>query len=532
MASKYSVRLTADTKQHDQALKKSANEVYKYQKRVDDTKKSIGGFAKNFAKSGLGKLGIAFSAAGVAMEAFNKTIKSTQASADKFDEVIAQARGSVDYFFTSLSRGDFSNFLDGLKDVITAAKEAQQAIDNLQTTTLMTSNAGAKYAYERSRLERIIKTTTDPNERKKAQEELKTLPETYTKELQREADAAWRAFYKKGEEVFKKVGFTGYNDELLKKFFSGNEGYNFWSTVYPETLGQITDEDLKAVSDLYKRALNTQQSMNQLYSENARLENYRNTGSTTKTTKTPKRDNTKIDRISNRKYIQSIFDGFYEVEPELDEFGDIIYEKIELPLERVGVTLEEVMNAARQYPSEYVEIIESAEEHAKRLEDVFELQLSTIRSMSSAFKTLGDSFDMPGLSAAGIIGEAIANIIKGYATASAQSATAGPWAWVAFTAAGLAEVASVIAQIHSLSGFANGGIIGGNTTIGDHNLARVNAGEMILNTREQNRLWRVLNGTDNMSVNNINGASVTFKIKGSDLVGTIDNYNQKTRRVR
>ena len=152
--------------------------------------------------------------------------------------------------------------------------------------------------------------------------------------------------------------------------------------------------------------------------------------------------------------------------------------------------------------------------------------------MSSAFKTLGDSFDMPGLSAAGIIGEAIANIIKGYATASAQSATAGPWAWVAFTAAGLAEVASVIAQIHSLSGFANGGIIGGNTTIGDHNLARVNAGEMILNTREQNRLWRVLNGTDNMSVNNINGASVTFKIKGSDLVGTIDNYNQKTRRVR
>jgi len=41
----------------------------------------------------------------------------------------------------------------------------------------------------------------------------------------------------------------------------------------------------------------------------------------------------------------------------------------------------------------------------------------------------------------------------------------------------------MIAQVHSLSGYAEGGIIQGKTTIGDRNLARVNAGEMILNHR-------------------------------------------------
>lgn len=93
-----------------------------------------------------------------------------------------------------------------------------------------------------------------------------------------------------------------------------------------------------------------------------------------------------------------------------------------------------------------------------------------------------------------------------------------------------AGVAAVIASLSLIGSFASGGIVGGNTTVGDHNIARVNAGEMILNKREQTRLWRVINGAE------IQGSSATadvnFKIKGSDLVGVIDNYNSKIRRVR
>lgn len=71
-------------------------------------------------------------------------------------------------------------------------------------------------------------------------------------------------------------------------------------------------------------------------------------------------------------------------------------------------------------------------------------------------------------------GEAIAG-----ATASGASL---PFpANLAAIAAGVAAVVGVIATIASFAKFADGGIVGGRTTIGDYNLIRANKGEMILN---------------------------------------------------
>jgi len=50
---------------------------------------------------------------------------------------------------------------------------------------------------------------------------------------------------------------------------------------------------------------------------------------------------------------------------------------------------------------------------------------------------------------------------------------------IAAIAAGIAAVVAGFAMVFSC--FADGGIVGGKTTIGDFNLARVNKGEMILN---------------------------------------------------
>ena len=51
---------------------------------------------------------------------------------------------------------------------------------------------------------------------------------------------------------------------------------------------------------------------------------------------------------------------------------------------------------------------------------------------------------------------------------------------LAAIAAGVAAVVGVLAMI---TGFANGGIVGGSTTVGDYNLIRANKGEMILNNK-------------------------------------------------
>lgn len=94
-----------------------------------------------------------------------------------------------------------------------------------------------------------------------------------------------------------------------------------------------------------------------------------------------------------------------------------------------------------------------------------------------------------------------------------------------------AGIAAVVAAFAMISSFADGGIIGGNTTLGDMNIARVNKGEMILNGTQQKRLFSILDGNVSASPNNITSGNVKFEIKGSTLVGVLKNHNSKMNKV-
>ena len=89
-------------------------------------------------------------------------------------------------------------------------------------------------------------------------------------------------------------------------------------------------------------------------------------------------------------------------------------------------------------------------------------------------------------------------------------------------------IAGVLALFSAIPKFASGGIIGGSKFNGDQNLARVNAGEAILTKNQQSRLFRLLNGGGSSTINNGN---VEFKIKGSELIGVLRNYNGKMNKV-
>lgn len=91
-------------------------------------------------------------------------------------------------------------------------------------------------------------------------------------------------------------------------------------------------------------------------------------------------------------------------------------------------------------------------------------------------------------------------------------------------------IASILAAFSSLPSFSTGGIFAGNSTVGDMNLARVNAGEMILNNRQQRNLFNLLNGNGTLS--NTGNGQVTFKIQGKELVGVLSNYNNKINKLR
>lgn len=106
-------------------------------------------------------------------------------------------------------------------------------------------------------------------------------------------------------------------------------------------------------------------------------------------------------------------------------------------------------------------------------------------AVASAIGTVGGALQQiedPGAKVAGIVAQAVANIALAYAEASASPAVTGTgWGWLGFAAAGIATVISTIASIKSVTqGFADGGMVGGNSYSGDNIVARLNSGEGVL----------------------------------------------------
>lgn len=96
-----------------------------------------------------------------------------------------------------------------------------------------------------------------------------------------------------------------------------------------------------------------------------------------------------------------------------------------------------------------------------------------------------------------------------------------------FVSSMMAAMAAQTAASAAIAAFADGGIISGSTYHGDSILARVNAGEMILNQKQQANLFRALDS-------GATGGTVIpdIKIKGSDLYIAFKNYNKRMDKVR
>lgn len=159
-------------------------------------------------------------------------------------------------------------------------------------------------------------------------------------------------------------------------------------------------------------------------------------------------------------------------------------------------------------------------------------------SVGSVFSALGDVTDDSFLKMMGSISGAVANILPqigklvGANQAAAISSGTASAAALPFPA-NLVSIGTVIASIisifSSLPKFADGGIIQGKS-FGDYNLARVNGGEMILNTTQQGRLWNTIQQGTTSSSAPISGA-VKFHIEGKQLVGVLNNYNSSKSRL-
>ena len=187
--------------------------------------------------------------------------------------------------------------------------------------------------------------------------------------------------------------------------------------------------------------------------------------------------------------------------------------------------------------SEKIKKIKEAQEATNMLrkELTDDAMQSSVYGLIDAFSALGDVVGGTAgkfISFAAQSAASIAQLLAQNAQllASAQAAALGGAAKSAFQlpfpfnlAMWASLSATVLGIFASLPKFAEGGIVGG-LSGGDRNLARVNAGEMILNNTQQRRLFAMLDGKATPS-----GGAVTFRIEGDALVGALENYNRKTR---
>lgn len=159
----------------------------------------------------------------------------------------------------------------------------------------------------------------------------------------------------------------------------------------------------------------------------------------------------------------------------------------------------------------------------EKMQDGLEKGAFMLDKFSQSASSLASITDDEGIAVAGIIAKAVAQIALGAATATAQAAELGPWAWIAFGATAMAEMIAMISSIHSATGYATGGVVGGNSNNGDRVLIRVNSGEMILNKRQQTNLYNAI------ASGNIGGgggtSTVSFRLRGADIYGALKNYS-------
>jgi hypothetical protein len=128
------------------------------------------------------------------------------------------------------------------------------------------------------------------------------------------------------------------------------------------------------------------------------------------------------------------------------------------------------------------------------------------------------SIDDPGAKAAGNVIQAISSIALGFAMASSNANTAGTgWGWLAWLAAGTAAMATTISTIHSLTGYAEGGMVGGTSYSGDNIPIMANAGELVLTKAQQNTL------AQNLQSSGMGSMNLKTKVKGTELLVWLDN---------
>ena len=186
MAKDVIARLKADTEQWDKGIAKATKGMKNFQAQGQNINNMVAMAGKQLAKFAGAWLTVE---AGV--KAFNKVIAGSQSYTDAWGRTMEATTAVTERFFDSIAQGNFSGFLSGLKEVISSAREAYDAMDALGTHLVFNDSQMAKFEARRRQYRLDIRNGVDAEANKQALVDLQKEEEAYLKtQAQRYQSAA------------------------------------------------------------------------------------------------------------------------------------------------------------------------------------------------------------------------------------------------------------------------------------------------------------------------------------------------------
>lgn len=204
-------------------------------------------------------------------------------------------------------------------------------------------------------------------------------------------------------------------------------------------------------------------------------------------------------------------------------------------LEQLGAAYDELAVKAENYQNinDAVKHFEDMKEAAEETAETFNNLSSVTGAVGDIFRAMGDDVGAAMMQVVTATLDMIAQVIpqimaligakqaeamaSGTASAAKLPYPANLGAIASIIATVLGTFASIWSAIKGAEGHADGGIVGGGSYSGDKILTRLNAGEMVLNQRQQRNLFSLLDQGAMPSANGTN-VTVTGVVRGTDLL--------------
>ena len=529
---------------------------------------------------------IGLKATKAALDVAKDAFFASEDNVDEWGRTIAGAQGLYEGFLTAINNGDISGYLSRMDEIVKAAREAYNALDTLQTMKTIQSPGYAKQEAENVRMRTMLMTgkwisaadgRVSPLGLKDGDKLSPEMMRVIERQLQggmskiasltkneigqtgkainayynslakqngmslsefRQGTSSWESFSQKmaGYEAYKKwdaqarAEFARQGGQGSVNFDKSNPyaEYRKWGTFRVDKMGENSYNDLvnlikqqqQQQSQLYSTMGQAYRTMNRI--NGVSVKDIMGGGGSgggsgrggaggfdiSRIAFNPPSDTDKL-KPSDFAEVPSVWTMFGK------EIGESLMEGIEDPMSNLNVD---------DFMKSYQAVADQIEDTNRALQQqkmAYNLAGQAAQNFGAALQGLED----PAAKAAGTVVQAIASIALGFAMASSQANTAGTgWGWLAWVAAGASAMATTIATIHSLTGYAEGGMIKGNSYSGDNigglvdgsQFVGLNAGEIVLNASMTNNLANSLKG------NGMEHMKVVGKLQGTDMLLLVD----------